>query len=70
MGEYFPIRVTGVNKAEVDRRVTYIDGYVEIIDVKGYKSERDFPLRKKLFELKTGMELIVVRLKNKEWVRD
>ena len=53
-----------------DFKVTYIDGYVEIIDVKGYKSERDFPLRKKLFELKTGMELIVVRLKNKEWVRD
>lgn len=57
-------------KYTADFKVTYIDGYVEIIDVKGYKAERDFSLRKKLFEMKTGMELIVVRLKDKEWVRE
>jgi len=53
-----------------DFKVTYIDGYVEIIDVKGWKAERDFSLRKKLFEIKTGMELIVMRLENKEWERE
>ncbi|KAA0941597.1 DUF1064 domain-containing protein [Sporosarcina sp. ANT_H38] len=53
-----------------DFRVTYIDGFVEVIDIKGGPVGRDFPLRQKLFELKTGMELIVIRLKNKEWVRD
>lgn len=53
-----------------DFKVTYIDGFQEVIDVKGGPPERDFPLRKKLFELQTGMELIVVRLKGKEWVRD
>jgi DnaJ-class molecular chaperone len=52
-----------------DFKVTYIDGYEEIIDVKGGPVGRDFPLRKKLFEKKTGMELIVVRLENKKWVR-
>ncbi|QNK89410.1 DUF1064 domain-containing protein [Sporosarcina sp. resist] len=53
-----------------DFQVTYFDGYVEIIDVKGGPVGRDFSLRKKLFEIKTGMELIVIRSKNKEWVRD
>ena len=53
-----------------DFKVTYIDGYQEVIDVKGYKAERDFSLRKKLFEQQTGVELIVVRMKGKEWVRD
>lgn len=53
-----------------DFRVTYFDGYVEIIDIKGGPVGRDFSLRKKLFEIKTGMELIVIRLKNKEWVRE
>lgn len=53
-----------------DFKVTYIDGYQEVIDVKGYKAERDFSLRKKLFELQTGVELIVIRLKDDEWVRD
>lgn len=57
-------------KYTADFKVTYIDGFVEVIDVKGYKAERDFSLRKKLFEMKTGMELIVVRLKDKEWVRE
>ncbi|MFC5587524.1 DUF1064 domain-containing protein [Sporosarcina soli] len=53
-----------------DFKVTYFDGYVEIYDVKSGPVKRDFPLRRKLFELKTGMELIVVRLKGKEWVRE
>lgn len=53
-----------------DFKVTYIDGFVEIVDIKGGPVTRDFPLRKKLFEIKTGMELIVIRLKNKEWVRE
>lgn len=53
-----------------DFKVTYVDGYEEVIDVKGYKAERDFSLRKKLFESQTGTELIVVRLKDKEWIRE
>lgn len=53
-----------------DFKVTYIDGYQEVIDVKGYKAERDFSLRKKLFEKQTGTELIVVRLKDGDWVRE
>lgn len=53
-----------------DFKVTYIDGYTEIIDVKGGPVMRDFSLRKKLFEKQTGTELIVVRLKDGEWVRE
>lgn len=52
-----------------DFKVLYIDGYEEVIDVKGYEASRDFPLRKKLFEIKTGKELVVVERKGKEWVR-
>lgn len=57
-------------KYTADFKVTYFDGFAEVIDVKGGPVGRDFPLRQKLFELKTGMELIVIRLKGKEWVRD
>ena len=53
-----------------DFKVTYIDGYVEVLDVKGGPVTRDFPLRRRLFEKKTGMELIIVRLKNNEWARE
>lgn len=53
-----------------DFRVTYLDGFREIIDVKGGPAERDFSLRKKLLESKTGQEVIVVRWKNKQWVRE
>lgn len=53
-----------------DFKVTYVDGYQEVVDIKGGPVTRDFPLRQKLFELKTGMELIVIRLKDKEWVRE
>lgn len=63
-------RIKSGAKYTADFKVTYFDGFVEIYDVKGGPVTRDFPLRRKLFELKTGMELIVVRLKNKEWVRE
>lgn len=63
-------RVKPGAKYTADFKVTYIDGYTEVIDIKGGPVTRDFPLRQKLFELKTGMELIVIRLKNKEWVRE
>jgi len=63
-------RVKPGAKYTADFKVTYIDGFQEVIDIKGGPVTRDFPLRQKLFELKTGMELIVVRLKNKEWVRE
>lgn len=54
-----------------DFRVTYHDGFVEVIDVKGGPVERDFGLRKKLFEMKMGVELIVVRWDKKKlsWKR-
>lgn len=53
-----------------DFKVTYIDGYQEVIEVKGGPVGRDFPLRRRLFEKQTGTELIVVRLKGKEWIRE
>lgn len=52
-----------------DFRVTYIDGFEEVIDVKGFEASRDFPLRRKLFEIQYGKELVVVERKGKEWVR-
>lgn len=52
-----------------DFKVTYIDGFEEVIDVKGYEASRDFPLRRKLFEIQYGKELVVVERKGKEWVR-
>lgn len=53
-----------------DFKVTYQDGYQEVIDVKGY-ADAKFPIRKKLFESTTGIELIVVEFdaKNRQWVR-
>lgn len=55
-----------------DFKVTYIDGYQEVIDVKGHKAERDFPLRKRLWERIHGVELIVIRWDNDKqiWKRD
>lgn len=53
-----------------DFRVRYIDGYEEVIDVKGGRVSHDFPLRRKLFEILTGKELVVVRKKKGEWVRE
>lgn len=57
-------------KYTADFRVTYNNGFVEVIDVKGGPVTRDFPLRRRLFEKKTGMELIVTRLIDDEWVRE
>lgn len=53
-----------------DFKVTYQDDYQEVIDVKGY-ADAKFPIRKKLFESTTGVELIVVEFdaKNRQWVR-
>lgn len=56
-------------KYTAEFRVTYFNGFVEVIDSKGGPVGRDFTLRQKLFELKAGMEVIVMRLKNKERVR-
>ena len=53
-----------------DFKVTYVDGFNEVIDVKGGPVNRDFPLRKKLLESMTGHEVVVVRWKNKEWIRE
>ena len=53
-----------------DFRVTFIDGFEEIMDVKGGPVTRDFPLRRKLLEQAIGKELVVVRHKDKEWVRE
>ncbi|MTD30176.1 DUF1064 domain-containing protein [Planomicrobium sp. YIM 101495] len=52
-----------------DFRVTYIDGFEEVIDIKGGPVSRDFPLRQKLFERRYGKELVVIERKGKEWVR-
>ena len=43
-----------------DFRVTYKDGRVEVVDVKGYANER-FPLVKKMWEKIHGQELIVIK---------
>ncbi|MDZ5711637.1 DUF1064 domain-containing protein [Jeotgalibacillus haloalkalitolerans] len=52
-----------------DFKVTYQDGYTEYIDVKGGPVNEGFPLRKKLFEVLKGVELIVVEKKNNQFVR-
>ncbi|WP_172369588.1 DUF1064 domain-containing protein [Sporosarcina jiandibaonis] len=53
-----------------DFKVTYIDGYEEVIDVKGGPVTDVFSLRRRLFEAKTGIELIIIRHKNNEWIRE
>ena len=54
-----------------DFKVIYKDGYEEVIDVKGkYGLDKQFVLRKKLWEERFGTELIVVTKNKKgEWVR-
>ncbi|KIL46176.1 DUF1064 domain-containing protein [Jeotgalibacillus campisalis] len=52
-----------------DFKVTYKDGYVEFIDIKGGPASKDFPLRKKLFEEQTGVELVIVEQKGREFIR-
>lgn len=53
-----------------DFQVKYIDGHEEVIDVKGGRVSHDFPLRKKLFEMAYGKELVIVRKKNNQFVRE
>lgn len=56
-----------------DFKVTYSDGRVEVVDVKGSKRaiNEGFPLRKKLWEYLNKQELIVVIWDKKlgEWTR-
>lgn len=52
-----------------DFKVTYRDGYVEIIDVKGGFKDAKFPYVKKMFEYTTGKELVVWSYKQKKWTR-
>lgn len=66
-------RKKGKSIYTADFKVTYIDGYEEIIDVKGSRKQGDnetFPLRKRLFESKYGVELIVMRSIKGEWRKD
>lgn len=54
-------------KYTADFKVTYIDGHVEIIDVKGGVVSKDFPLRRKLFEIETGKELVIAKRTRNGW---
>ena len=42
-----------------DFRVEYEDGYIEVIDVKGFANET-YPLKRRMFEATTGIELVTV----------
>lgn len=53
---------------KADFRVTYKDGTEDIIDVKGFVPS-DFRLIRKMFEYKTGRELVIVKKVKGEWVR-
>src|SRR5699024_2516716 len=48
-------------KYTADFKVTYVDGHEEIVDVKGGITSRDFTLRRKLFESKSGKELVIAK---------
>ncbi len=54
-------------KYTADFKVTYIDGHEEIIDVKGGVVSSDFPLRRKLFEIQTGKELVIAKKTKQGW---
>jgi hypothetical protein len=49
-----------------DFKVTYENGKVEVIDVKGWANER-FPLVRKMFEYTQGFELLVVKEQKGGW---
>lgn len=53
---------------KADFRVTYQDGYEEVIDVKGWANDR-FPLVKKMWERQNGQELVVVKKTKNGWKR-
>ena len=48
---------------KADFRVTYADGRIEVVEVKGYAS-RDYSLRKKMFEKRYGIALVEVKTKD------
>lgn len=50
-----------------DFKVTYVDGHEEIVDVKGGPVSKDFTLRRKLFEIKNGKELVIAKKTKKGW---
>jgi hypothetical protein len=50
-------------KYTADFRVTYTDGRVEVIDVKGVAS-RDYSLRKRMFEKRYGIAIVEVKTKD------
>jgi|SRR5690625_2097955 len=54
-------------KYTADFKVTYIDGHEEIVDVKGGPASRDFTLRRKLFEIQSGKELVIAKKTGKGW---
>lgn len=54
-------------KYTADFKVTYIDGEEKVIDVKGGPTSKDFTLRKKLFEVLTGKELVIAKKTGKGW---
>ncbi|MGE7880360.1 DUF1064 domain-containing protein [Peribacillus muralis] len=53
---------------KADFKVTYMDGYQEVIDVKGF-ADAKFPYVKKMWERKYGQELIVVKKVKGGWKR-
>lgn len=56
-------------KFTADFLVTYKDGTQEVIDVKGFANDR-FPYMKKMFEYRYKQELVVVmKDKQKGWIR-
>lgn len=53
-----------------DFELVYEDGHHEIIDVKGGFIQKDFPLRKKIFESRYGQHVFVVKWDRvKGWVK-
>ncbi|WP_017728519.1 DUF1064 domain-containing protein [Halalkalibacterium ligniniphilum] len=50
-----------------DFKVTYHDGRIEVIDVKGGFVNENFRLVKKMFEYTTGQELVVWKKTKKGW---
>lgn len=53
-----------------DFKILFKDGSYEIVDVKGGPAGKDFSLRRKLLESKSGQEVVVIRFKGKQWVRE
>lgn len=50
-----------------DFKVTYVDGEEKIVDVKGGPVSKDFTLRRKLFEIQTGKELVIAKKTKQGW---